>query len=531
MVNKIGLVNSRNNRGNITIKILVITIIIFLLFLGLYLYQISSDEKNNLLYQINRAKKEKIELAQQLNAILKSIEPLKNEIQILRETVSRGAEKENLESIQQLGYIFDNRQEGPVVKAARKKTPSVKPAGGKIKANDTQNSLIRLKDYLKKVEEQNSSLKDKVKQFEGLLETKAKEILKVSGENANLKKELEKTVKAQNELKSGLEAELSGQNALKVKLAEKASEFAGFNEKKADLEKQISVLNDKILALSNDNLFLEKQVTQYLQEKTSLENGLQKIKEELVKQVALNDTFNKKVVELKGFLQDKEGENFNIAKELEQLRKSKSDLESELNELKFSKVGDDNQVSQLNARIKELTSSYDSIRDTVSQLSNFLAKKDAEMTNRQNEIYTLKGDLDRANKEKEDLLLSLRGKEKNIFDLNVKFNNMESQIAVFQRELALAKEHQKKTIRQLSEVSSINTSLQERLLDISNGLDTLPEPEENVDKNKADELRKKVEVKLDMVGEEDEGVKTDKIWDSEEEIPGNNLTSDINQLY
>ncbi len=518
-----------NNRGNITIKILVITIIIFLLFFGLYLYQISTDEKNNLLYQINREKKEKYELTRQLTAILKSIEPLKNEMQSLRETVSVGAKKDKLESSQQSGYIFDNRQEASFGKAGR---PG-KPAGGKVKVSGTQNSLIRLKDYLKNVEGQNNSLNDKVKQLEGIVDAKAKEILKVSDENAGLMKELEKTAKAQNELKSGLEASLSGQNALKAALAEKELVFAGFNEKKADLEKQISAMNDKLLALSNDNFFLEKQVTQYLQEKTSLENGLQKIKDELVKQVALNDTFNKKVVELKESLRDKEGENLSIAKELEQLRKSKSDLESELNELKFSKMGDDNQASQLNTRIKELTSSYDSIRDTVSQLSNFLAKKDAEITDKQNEIYALKGDLDMANKEKEDLLLSLRGKEKNIFDLNMKLNNMESQITAFQKEVSLTKENQRKTIRQLSEVSSINTSLQERLLDISKGLDISPGSGANIDKKKAEELRKKVEVKLDMVegNADEEETKTYKIEDSEEEIPGNNLTSDYNRLY
>lgn len=522
----------RNNRANITMKILVITLIIFSLFLGVYLYQISTDEKNNLLYQVSRAKKEKNELTQQLNAILKSIEPLKDEIQALRETVYRGAKKENLESIQQPGYIFDNRQEASFGKAPREIPSSAKPAGGKVKASDTRNSLIRLKDYLTNVEEQNNSLQDKVKQLEGSLEAKAKEIVNVSDENANLKKELEKTVKAQNELKSGLDASLSSQNALKAKLAEKESGLLGFNEKKTDLEKQISALNDKLLALSNDNFFLEKQVAQYLQEKNSLDNGLQKIKEELVKQVTLNDAFNKKVAELKDSLRDKEGENLSIAKELGQLRKSKSDLESELNELKFSKMGDDNQASELNARIKELTSSYDSIRDTVSQLSNFLAKKDAEITDKQNEIYALKGDLDMANKEKEELFLSLRGKEKDIFDLNVKLNNMESQITAFQKEVSLAKDNQRKTIRQLSEVSSINTSLQERLLDISKGLDTVSGREANIDKKKAEELRKKVEVKLDLVeGKAEEETTNYKMEDSEEEILGNNLTSDYNQLY
>lgn len=517
-----------NNRANITMKILVITLIIFSLFLGVYLYQISTDEKNNLLYQVNRVKKEKNELTRQLNAILKSIEPLKDEIQSLRETVYRGAKKENLESIQQPGYIFDNRQEDAFGKALK---PG-KASGGKVKVSDTQNSLIRLKDYLKNVEAQNNSLQDKVKQLEGLLGAKAKEIVNVSDENANLKKELEKTVKAQNELKSGLDASLSGQNALKAKLAEKELGLLGFNEKKTDLEKQVSALNDKLLALSNDNFFLEKQVTQYLQEKTSLDNGLQNIKEELVKQVALNDAFNKKVAELKDSLRDKEGENLSIAKELEQLRKSKSDLESELNELKFSKMGDDNQVSELNARIKELTSSYDSIRDTVSQLSNFLAKKDAEITDKQNEVYALKGDLDMANKEKEDLFLSLRGKEKDIFDLNVKLNNMESQITAFQKEVSLTKDNQRKTIRQLSEVSAINTSLQERLLDISKGLDIVPGREANIDKKKAEELRKKVEVKLDLVeGKDEEKTTNYKMEDSEEEIIENNLTSDYNQLY
>ena len=488
-----------------TLKILIITCIIFFLFLGLYLYQIAGDEKDNLLHQIKREKNEKNELSLQLNAIIKSIEPLKNEIQVLRETLARGG-KERSANISQLDYSFDKNIEKP----SNKKTfISGKPAAGKIKASDTQNSLARLKDYLKNIEGQNNALKEKTRQLEEALGSKDKEILKFRDESVSLKQELEKTVKAQNELKSGLETNL--------------------NEKKVDLENQISALNEKLLSLSGDNVYLQKQAAQYQQEKSSLENELQRIKDGLEKQSALNETFNKRVIELMDSLRDKENENLNIAGELEQLRKSKSVLEAELNEFKVNKMGNDNEAGRLNARIKEMASNYDSIRATVSQLSNFLAKKDAEITDKQNEIYILKGDLERSSKEKEDLILSLRGKEKNIFDLNVKLGEMQSQISVFQKELALTKENQRKTIKQLSEVSTMNTSLQERLLDISKGLDIPSGMEEDVDKEKADQLRKKVEVKLDMVeGTDDEETKNYKAEDKEEEFSGYNVTGDSN---
>ncbi|GEM_PF-4425060 len=494
--------------GNMTLKILIITSIIFFLFLGLYLYQIAADEKNNLLYQIKRAKNEKKEQSQQLTSIIKSIEPLKNEIQVLREAVARGG-KEKSANVSQSDYPFGNNIEVP----PNKKTfISGKPAAGKIKVRDTQNSLARLKDYLKNIEGQNNALKEKTRQLEEALGSKDKEILKFRDESVSLKRELEKTVKAQNELKLGLETSLS--------------------EEKVSLENQISALNDKLLSLSGDNVYLQKQTAQYQQEKSSLENELQRIKDGLEKQSALNDTFNKRVSELMSSLRDKENENLNIAGELEQLRKSKSALESELNEFKVNKMGNDNQSVQLNARIKEMASSYDSIRATVSQLSNFLAKKDAEITDKQNEIYILKGDLERSGKEKEDLILSLRGKEKNIFDLNVKLSEMQSQISVFQKELALTKENQRKTIKQLSEASTMNTSLQERLLDISKGLDGPSGLETDVDKNKADELRRKVEVKLDMVeGNTGEEPKNNKVEDIQEEIPVYNSTGDNNQFY
>ena len=80
---------------------------------------------------------------------------------------------------------------------------------------------------------------------------------------------------------------------------------------------------------------------------------------------------------------------------------------------------------------------------------------------------------------------------------------MESQVNFLQGELVSAKESQKDATEQLAKFKLINSSLHQKFQNISKALEPIymesePAKESEQDKVKADELRKKVEVELDL---------------------------------
>jgi chromosome segregation ATPase len=95
------------------------------------------------------------------------------------------------------------------------------------------------------------------------------------------------------------------------------------------------------------------------------------------------------------------------------------------------------------------------------------------------------------------MILALREKEKTILDLNAQIGRLEGKIVTLQSELALVKERQRKTIDQLGTATAINSSLQQRLSDISKDLEPM-QLDSEPSKAQADDLRKKVKVMLDL---------------------------------
>lgn len=315
------------------------------------------------------------------------------------------------------------------------------------KISDAKNRLLRLKDYIKSIEEKSVLLKEKTDLLNNLLASKEKEISKLNEDNASLKENLNKAVEAQNRLKAEFDANLNNLNA---QLALKNTEVEKLNAVKLNLENQINDLNNKLTNFSNAYSALEKEysqaqqekapletelnntkdglekqarlLTQSQQEKTSLETELNKIKEDLKKQAELNDTLNNNISKLTETLDAKEKDRLNIVKELEQLQASKSEIESELNKLKVTKYDNENQINQLNLRLHELNILYEGAKSSVSQSSNILAKKESEMSDMQNEISKIKDSLHKVNSEKENLLLSLEEKEKSQAETMEKLN-------------------------------------------------------------------------------------------------------------
>lgn len=329
---------------------------------------------------------------------------------------------------------------------------------------------MRLKDYIKSLEEKNTFLKEKVGLLTSLLESKEKEIAKLNEDNAALKDNLNKAVELQNKIKTEFEGKLQVLNA---QLAQKDSDLSTLNTVKISLEYQVEDLNKKLSALSSSYGVLKNS----LQDKFALEAELNKAKEELRQQKILSDALNKNITDLTQVLNNKEKERQALSGELGQLQLSKQEMESELNTLKTLKEENENQLNELKNRINELSASHEEARKSTLQATSLLTKneleRDLEISDKENEIAKMKDELYRLKTERDNLALSLQEKEKNIRDLSARFTNLAPRVTTFQGELNLEKERQLQTAEQLKKAIELNSSLKERLRNISAELELL----------------------------------------------------------
>jgi DNA repair exonuclease SbcCD ATPase subunit len=459
------LVGQKKTRGTVDIKLFAPAVVIAFLLLVSGIYLIYKNERHNLLLQLKETEKQKEELNSRLNQVLSLTKP------------QFGQEK----SPQRL--ILKSKP------TDYSKTLPTIPAPAAERLSGTQKSLTRLKDYIKELETKNNILKDKVEELSGFLQTKENELGQLNKNNIILKQELDKTVNMQTDSKGETDQKLA---ELKGQLSQRETDFMTLNMMKANLENKVSELNNRLSSLAESNSYLEKLLAQTEKDKSGLEVQFKKLQEEAGKKVSADEVLQLKmrVDELTQQLNNKEQERLSSVKELEQLKESKKNLESELNELKIVKDTDKSHMSELNL-------SYESMKGALSQLSALVGKREIELSDKQTEVTSLKQNLEQIGKERDAMALALREKEKAISDLNAQIGRLEAKIESLQAELTLVKDRQKRTVEQLSEATSINSSLQQRLSEISRDLEPI-QLESEPSKAKADELRKKVKVMLDV---------------------------------
>lgn len=473
--------------------------------LGFYFYSYKK-EKNSLLRELELAAKQRNELSLARDEVMKSIAPLKEEIQrlqtiILQEKHTRESQSVELSAVPAQNAALTSRAEINTPEEKNKKEPARGPYLAKDKIMDTEKGLTRLREYVKSLEEEKASLKEKADQLKVRFDEKERDLSLFASDNAGLKDTLTKLTQSKNKLESELSLNAVSLDKIRSELSVKESQVTAFNKTRQNLEEQIHELNNKSIAFSSINANLERQLTQYRQEKSFLEKELEKAKEDLGRQNGLFGPLNRKVDELTGALDNQEKQLSATSLELYSLRESRKNLEIELSQLKAAKSANENQITQLNARIQDSTFSYESLKNTVSQLSSLLTKKEVEISERQRELVSLKDDLDSLLKQKNTLLATLKEKEKVIEDMNISFTRMGSQIVALQEQLDAPNRLQSKTLEQLEQLTSVSNFLQDRISGISKDLSTI-HTQADLDKKKAEELRRRVEVTLDIQKEE-----------------------------
>lgn len=508
---------TRNIEAKADIKFILIAGFCLLAVFGVFLL-VGRQEKYALRRQLDEALKKKDTMDYRAQEILKTITPLKEELESLKKLLpsasplglaERRARGEPSEGDDR--YSLKPKPESepetepefePETKKARESLPESKskkrgPSPDLAKSNSAQKGLNRLKDYVKNLEADNVSLKGRVVQLNTQLDSKDVELLKLNSENAKLSLGLDGAIKANNELKKNLEADIQLLSNLKGQLSQRESEAADFNKIKAGLEKQVSELNNKLSSLTAVGSQLEKQALQYQEDRLLSEREISGLKEELSAKTSFAEPLAKKINELTVSLNTRDSSLANLTKELLQVKEAKASIEAELNQLKLVNAGRQEQAAQLSLRINESKASYENLKDATSQLSSLLNKKELELTERQIELRSLRDNFDKLTQEKSALDNSLKDKEKTISDLSASVTGLQSKLVRLEEELAAPKKLQAKTAEQLNELTSVSNFLQDKLSGISKELSTLNTQAEQ-DKIKALELKKRVEVMLDV---------------------------------
>jgi len=487
--------NRRPDYGLAANKWLFLVIICGILAgLGIFRLSAQQGEKKELHIRLSQALQEKEALNSRIKEVQNTLEPLRREVHYLRESFRDVKKEEPSPALPEPGA-------GTSKNPARKDINPVK-----TKASNIEKSLANIKSYKKGIEGQNAALKEKIEELSLTLEQKEAEVSLTRNENLRFKEQLAKAGREQEDLRQKFSLNLNDAQALRKQLSSRV-----------DLENQIGDLNNKLLLLRETNSALEKQIANYRQEKALLEQDLDKARQDTNKKVLENEALNRNIAGLKNDLSIKEDEVAGLTNDINGLRASKKKLELDLRGLSEWKDSSNTQSNQLNNRISDLNLSSESMKNTINQLSGLLARKEAEIYNTKEEAASLKSELDNLAQERDTLASTLSGKEESVSSLSAKLTHVESQVNFLQTELASAKESQKDAAEQLVKFKLINSSLHQKFQNISKALEPIymeAEPanssgnrrpdygleakESEQDKLKADELRKKVEVELDL---------------------------------
>jgi chromosome segregation ATPase len=356
---------------------------------------------------------------------------------------------------------------------------------------------VKLKEYQTRLTQLNSEKSglefrlDNLKSKEDSWQTQSQQLTASVQQLSDAVQEKEKLISdlklAQGELLRKQETEQIQQLAINDSLDKKISEFTevlsnkdgqvnGLKRELESLREAKKNLEERVQSLQSSRVSFDEESAQELSEKKSLLAQLERLRADLSRQTQINNALSRNLSQLRAKLNSQQQDRSGIIQELKRLRESKEEIEAELRILEaqgsarnIAKPGD----------ARGAGASYQELKNKVLQLTDSLKKrelqiglKERELNAKQEEIATLRENLESIGEEKDNLFLFLKDKEKSITDLSQALAQMEDQVNALQEEVLLAKERQSRTQGR-------------SLLGI------------NPEKKKAEDLRRKVKVILD----------------------------------
>jgi exonuclease SbcC len=336
--------------------------------------------------------------------------------------------------------------------------------GGSVSTTGPENSLLRLKGYIKNIEDKNSFLQEKVGLLNSLLEAKDKEVTNLNKVSEELRSSLLKNGEEQNKIKTELEDKLA---SLSSQLIKKDAEIASLSMTKASLETEVQDLNKRLSELTVSYTTMKSSIQDKL---FPMERELDSVKEGIKKQVEINDALNKNIASLSSELELKKKEKLDLGDEYVKLEISRKEVLAELEKVKLEKTESESQIAQLKQRISELNASYEEAKKSAASLSSTVSQKEVEkrdqLVGKDNELLGMKENISKIGAERDTLLMSVEDKDKLIRSLKDKLGNMESEFPALQKELSSQKERLAQTAEQLKRTVTLNNALKVRLKSI-----------------------------------------------------------------
>lgn len=423
--------------GITKIKALIIFVIVtVVLLIGYGIFSVSSvlKEKRELAAQVGGLLKQKAALENDLfgkNSELKTakekLKPLEEELLQIKKSLEDKTLQETKLKNQLTQLQSDIRRLNEKI---GKSENTIKELNGTLKVTKAEKSS--LKKTNRRLENDFSVAAKKLNRAQELIQLLKGRLSEIKKSNAPLRKkalELSKDI----DLKEGEIAKLKQEEA---SLKEGLDKIKSLNEQViADSSKQFKDQQDKLLEKDN-------QITELISSKANLTEQLQGIN-----------------TKLGAFMND----NNYLAKQVSELDISKKSLESGILDTKTALAYKEQELKQKIQDLENMNKLYNDLETQLPKISNILAQKEVE--------------LDSSSKDKAALKVELMTKNQEYQDL--------------QTELNLARQQQKKMIDELNKAATINTSLQQSLVGLSQ---SMTQEEEN--KEKAQDLKKKVEVIL-----------------------------------
>ena len=428
------------------------------------------QEKEKLKEQLSQAKEELLNLRLSLEEKEKEINQM-SDARVLREALIGAQEriKQLNESLSQI------KNEKATLEGANLNMSN--------RLKNTTQELIRVIEELKLSQNQLKDmeksqvlpLKEKIEELNKLGEKKNEELNKLEQELVELEETKAALVKREERIKN-LESELAERDdyqsgaiyasatgqvkRLSEILVNKELELDRERAESSDLTEKLNSMQARISELeeSLDKSQLEQSDIKKLEaEKLSLEYRLREMQVEYAEKADLIDTLQGSLESINQELRSREERNKLITARLAQADISKAQAEE-----KFTRQAE---------RLQEVSLLYDELKNQIGQISEVLTEKELELSRRQEEVSFLREEIDILN----------------------------SRSAKMDRELAEAKERQRRTMDDLVAAISLNKDLQEKL---AGGTPVSPEPrlsgyDDIEEKREAEEFRRKIEVFLE----------------------------------
>ena len=332
-----------------------------------------------------------------------------------------------------------------------------------------QSRLKEARDIVSPLKEENIGLKKSLEKKEKQ-EIKLKEQATQAQTDAqNFKEKLIETKTGIKELKKELKQVLFEKQSLEKKDLKINRSLENTTKKLMRSQKNLKLLKQKlsriksreISPLKRESVRLAKSLKAKDNEFAILEWQLEDVTEKYITLGSANKFLEKQIEQL-------DTERFSLQGQIDKADEQLS-RESELANL--TKANQKEKLRQQKLHLEKIDARYNEQKLRISQFTNILVQKELELDVGQKKISSLKDEI----------------------------SNLQSKLAALEMELSAAGEHQKKIIGYFSDLTDLNTALQGRLNELSNVLS-----EESLDKEKAEELKHKIEVILEPIEAERE---------------------------